>query len=106
MTVWATRIAFILVIFGVGWAAIIDDRQPLGSQTWVLLAASLVIGVSVVIADYLAPRKKLSIFAGAFFGLLVGIILAYALSFIVQPIVVQVAALNSEFFQIAHPIAQ
>jgi uncharacterized protein YacL len=85
--VWAIRVAFILVIFGVGWAAIINPQQPLGDSTWVLLAFSLIVGVLVMIADYVAPRKKLSVFAGAFFGLLVGIVLAYALSFVTQPLV-------------------
>lgn len=85
--IWAIRVAFILVIFGVGWAAIINPVQPLGSSTWVLLAVSLVIGVLVMIGDFIAPRKKLSVFAGAFFGLLVGIVLAYALSFVTRPLV-------------------
>lgn len=85
--IWAIRVAFILVIFGVGWAAIINPVQPLGSSTWILLAVSLVIGVLVMIGDFIAPRKKLSVFAGAFFGLLVGIVLAYALSFVTQPLV-------------------
>ena len=85
--IWAIRVAFLLVIFGVGWAAIINPQQPLGSSTWILLAVSIVIGVMVMIGDYIAPRKKLSVFAGAFFGLLVGIVLAYALSFVTQPLV-------------------
>ncbi len=85
--IWAIRVAFILVIFGVGWAAIVNPQQPLGSSTWILLAISLVIGVLVMIGDFVAPRKKLSVFAGTFFGLLVGIVLAYALSFVTQPLV-------------------
>lgn len=92
--VWAIRIAFLLVIFGVGWAAIINPQQPLGSSTWVLLAVSLIIGVLVMIGDYVAPRKKLSVFAGTFFGLLVGIVLAYALSFVTQPLVELLFDLN------------
>lgn len=89
MVLWLIRVAFILVIFGVGYAAIAGDQPPLGRYTWLLLAASLIIGVFVMIGDYVAPRRKLSIFAGAFFGLLVGIVLAYALSFVTQPIIDQ-----------------
>lgn len=92
MVLWAIRVAFILVIFGVGFAAIADDGRPLGDRTWLLLAASLTIGVLVMIGDYVAPRKKLSIFAGAFFGLLVGVALAYASSFVTQAIVQQFVA--------------
>lgn len=94
--IWAIRVAFILVIFGVGWAAIINPQQPLGSATWILLAVSLIIGVLVMIGDYLAPRKKLSVFAGTFFGLLVGIVLAYALSFVTQPLVELFFDINKE----------
>lgn len=96
--IWAIRIAFILVIFGVGYAAVSSPGDPLGDWTWVLVAVSLIIGVLVMIADYLAPRKKLSVFAGAFFGLLVGIVLAYALSFVTQPLVALVAETDKEKF--------
>jgi uncharacterized protein YacL len=94
--IWAIRIAFILVIFGVGYAAIVSPGDPLGDWTWVLVAVSLIIGVLVMVADYLAPRKKLSVFAGAFFGLLVGIVLAYAISFVTQPLVALVAETDRE----------
>ena len=87
MVLWAIRVAFILVIFGVGFAALDDARQPLGPHTWLLLAASLIVGVLVMVVDYASPRRKLTIFAGAFFGLLVGIVLAYALSFVTQPLI-------------------
>jgi uncharacterized protein YacL len=86
MVVWAIRVAFILVIFGVGYGAVVAKTQPLGEFTWSLLAASLIIGVAVILADFAAPRKKLTLFAGAFFGLLVGIVLAYALSFVISPL--------------------
>ena len=94
--IWAIRIAFLLVIFGVGWAAIANPKSPLGDFTWILLATSLIIGVIVMIGDYIAPRKKLSLFAGGFFGLLVGFVLAYALSFVTQPLVALIAETDSD----------
>lgn len=98
MVVWATRVAFILVIFGVGYGAIVDSRQPLGDSTWMLLAISLTIGVLVIVGDYIAPRRKLTLFAGAFFGLLVGIVLAYALSFVISPLADRYVDANPEMF--------
>ena len=101
MVVWAIRVAFILVIFGVGYGAVIAKPQPLGDMTWALLAASLVIGVAVILADFAAPRKKLTLFAGGFFGLLVGIVLAYALSFVISPLADRFADANPEIFRLA-----
>ena len=90
MVLWAIRVAFILVIFGVGFATIVDAAQPLGRYTWLLLAASLIVGVLVMVLDYASPRRKLTLFAGAFFGLIVGIVLAYAISFVTQPLILLV----------------
>jgi hypothetical protein len=104
MVIWLIRVAFILVIFGVGFAAIRDEQAPLGDSTWLLLAASLTIGVLVMVGDYVAPRRKLSIFAGAFFGLLVGIVLAYALSFVTQALVLQFIAPRIDSIQRASQV--
>lgn len=89
MAVWAIRVAFIFVMFGVGWTGLTDPQQPLRGYTFILLGCSLAIAAIVVAADVFAPRKKLSLFAGAFFGLLSGIVLAYAFSFVLSPFVDQ-----------------
>ena len=96
MAVWAVRIAFILVMFGVGWAGLTDREQFLGGYTWWLLGGSLAVGVLVVLGDVLASRRKLTIFAGTFFGLLSGIVLAYALSFVIAPFVDQYIKLGQQ----------
>ncbi len=96
--IWVIRVAFILVIFGVGFSAVADKNRPLGESTWILMAASLVIGVAVILVDYTAPRKKLSIFAGGFFGLMAGLVLAYAISFVTGPILEQIVTNNPTLF--------
>lgn len=98
MVVWAIRAAFILVIFGIGYGSVMSGAQPLGDSTWLVLALSVVAGVGVILGDYLAPRRKLTIFAGTFFGLLVGIVLAYALSFVLSPLADRYVAANPEYF--------
>jgi uncharacterized protein YacL len=51
------------------------------------MAIALVVAVLFVSIDVLAPRKKLAIFSGTILGLVVGITVAYALSFVVQLVV-------------------
>jgi uncharacterized protein YacL len=48
---------------------------------------TLCVGVFIVCADILSPRRKLAMFSGTFLGLVVGIFIAYALSFVVTLIV-------------------
>lgn len=98
MVVWAIRVAFILVIFGVGYGAVMSGARPLGDATWLLLAISLIVGALVVVGDIMASRRKLTIFAGTFFGLLVGIVLAYALSFVISPLADRYVAANPDYF--------
>jgi len=86
------RVIFILLIAAIGWAYLQDENQFLGTYTWLALAIALSMGVVAVCVDILAPRKKLSIFSGTFFGLLVGVFVAYALSFVVRLFADQLSA--------------
>lgn len=81
MVLHVVRALFVLLMAAVGWFAIGNDNQPIG---WLSMAVALAVGVLLICIDILAPRKKLAIFAGTFFGLLVGMLLAYGLSFAVQ----------------------
>lgn len=89
MILTSLRALFVLLIAAVGWRYVQDQNQPLGPLTWLSMAIALSVGVIVVCVDVLAPRRKLSVFAGGFFGLLVGVAVAYALSFVVQLLVEQ-----------------
>ncbi len=51
------------------------------------MPVALTVGVLLICVDILAPRRKLIIFSGTFFGLVVGITIAYALSFVVKLVV-------------------
>ena len=57
------------------------------------LPVSLTLAVFFVCVDILAPRRKLAIFAGTFFGLLVGIAAAFSLSFAVQLVMDQLGSI-------------
>src|SRR5689334_6570086 len=82
MVLHILRALFILLMAAVGWFFI-------GQISWMTMATALAVGVLFLCIDILAPRAKLTIFAGTFFGLLVGVAIAYALSFVVQLLVEQ-----------------
>jgi uncharacterized protein YacL len=83
MVLTILRSLFVLLMAAVGWFFVQDPRWFLQDLTWLALAISLTFAVLLVCVDILSPRRKLSIFAGSFFGLIVGILVAYGLSFVV-----------------------
>jgi uncharacterized protein YacL len=81
---------FVLLMAAVGWAFIVAEPGTLGEleeSRWLAMSISLVLGVAMVIVDIVAGRRKLAIFSGVAFGVLIGLTIAYALSFGVQLIV-------------------
>src|SRR4051812_11013642 len=79
MILHVLRALFILLMAAVGWSFI---KEPtLGPNNWMSVSVALTLSVLVVCLDILAPRKKLAVFSGSFLGLIVGISIAYALSF-------------------------
>jgi uncharacterized protein YacL len=84
------RALFVLLMAAVGWTYIKDQSVPDAPYNWMAVAIALVLGVFLICIDILAPRKKLALFSGTFFGLLVGITIAYALSFVTPLVVDQV----------------
>jgi uncharacterized protein YacL len=76
------RALFVLVMAAVGWTYIRDPNSPWSPNIWLTMAFALTIGVLVVCIDILAPRRKLALFSGLYLGLIVGISIAYGLSFV------------------------
>src|SRR3954469_20549649 len=83
------RALFVLLMAAVAWS-FVRDPKTFGTDAWMIVASPVVIAVLLVCADILAPRKKLSVFSGAFFGLVVGILIAYALSYVTPLVLDQV----------------
>lgn len=83
------RALFILLMAAVGYFFMTQPADFWGNATWLALPAALVLGVLLVCIDILSPRKKLAIFSGTLFGLVVGVAIAYALSFVVRLLVEQ-----------------
>ena len=80
----------------VGWYYVQHPTQFLGRFTWMVMAVALTLGVFTVCVDILSPRRKLAVFSGAFFGLLVGLFIAYALSFVIRLVIEQQMTVPAE----------
>jgi uncharacterized protein YacL len=59
------------------------------------MPVTLTIGVLFVCIDILSPRRKLAVFSGAILGLLVGVAIAFSLSFVVKLLVDQIPEVPS-----------
>jgi uncharacterized protein YacL len=84
------RALFVLLMASVGWFMLKHSPPLFGEYTWMTMIVTLSVGVLIMCLDILAPRKKLAIFSGTFLGLLVGLAIAYAFSFVTQLILDQV----------------
>src|SRR2546430_1367827 len=90
MVLHILRAFFVLLMGAVGWFYLTQISQFWGGSAWLSMAVSVTVGVLLVCIDILAPRKKLALFSGTFLGLIVGITIAYALSFVVHLLVEQI----------------
>jgi len=91
MVLHILRFLFVLLMTAVGWFYL--SREVSFWDAWLTLATAIVLAVLLICIDILSPRKKLTLFSGAFFGLIVGIAIAYALSFVVQLLTEQIQPL-------------
>ncbi len=97
------RALFVLLMAAVGFF-FLEQRSggnwgTLDVYAWLAPGLALTVGVLLVCVDILAPRSKLTIFSGTFFGLTVGLILAYVLSFVVE-------LLSAQYLQDMPPMAR
>ena len=86
MVLHVLRALFVLLIAAAGWFSI---NQGGG---WIAMPVAVGLGVLFVAIDVLSPRRKLAVFAGTFFGLIVGLAIAYGLSFAAELIIDQFSA--------------
>ena len=60
-----------------------SDPELAGQDVMVIFIGGLAVAIIVIAIDWLTPKKSLSALAGIFFGLLVGILISWALSSVV-----------------------
>src|SRR5690349_16135878 len=93
------RALFILLITAVGFVFVLQDRNIDRTDTAVLVLPAIPLSFRVLLARtdiFAQARRKLAMFAGTFFGLVVGLAIAYLLSFVVRLLVEQYATGDKE----------
>lgn len=86
------RVVFVLALGAVGWGLATDLASPaiassgeLAQHGDLVMAAFAVAAVVVIALDvFFIPRKSLAAISGVFFGLIVGMVVAYGLSLIID----------------------
>ena len=98
MILYILQALFVLLMAAVGWSFIKDPNTQIGPNSWLAMAIGLAVGVFLISIDILSSRKKLAVFSGVFFGLIVGISIAYALSFVTPLVVDYYQSMSEEKF--------
>lgn len=84
------RAMFVLAIGAVGWGLAADKRLVAGGLAGrgdVIITVFLAVALVVILLDIFVPRKSLAAISGLFFGLIVGMVVAYGLGLIVELLV-------------------
>src|SRR5579871_3957632 len=82
MVLYVLRALFVLLMAAVGWFYVTRQGEDV-STPWITMPAAIAVAILFIGIDVFSPRRKLSILAGSFFGLIVGVAIAFALSFLV-----------------------
>lgn len=81
------RVGFVLSLIAVGWSLVSDERYETGllaNQRDLIVIGFAGLSLIIIALDIFVPRKSLSAISGLFFGLVVGMVVAYGLSLIVD----------------------
>jgi len=82
------RSVFIMVAIGLAVVIITSGVLPqeITWLPWVVFFGVLLVAVAVILGDILTPRKKLDTISAVYFGLIVGLFLAYVAGLAVSPL--------------------
>ncbi len=84
------RFMFLLVLMAVGWSLASEEQQlsaQLSEHRQLIVLGFLGSALIVIALDVFIPRKSLSAISGLFFGLVVGMVVAYGLSLVIDLLV-------------------
>ena len=91
MLLYAVRFFFVVLVLQLTWTFIDTiTRQGTENQSlaqW-LLSGGIVLAAVVMLIEWLMPRKSLRAMGGLFFGLIVGMVISYGLSLVVDLVAV------------------
>ncbi|MHC5111092.1 MAG: PIN domain-containing protein [Planctomycetota bacterium] len=80
------RVLFVLALSAVGWT-LAADKRVLSQHSDLIVIGFIGTALIVIALDIFVPRKSLTVISGLFFGLIVGMVVAYGLSLIADLIV-------------------
>ncbi|NMC21654.1 MAG: PIN/TRAM domain-containing protein [Thermogutta sp.] len=88
MALTVLRFIFLVVLAGVAVVVIRSGLYPTDSAwvAWLLVLGIMLLGAAVIALDILFPRKPLHIISSVYFGLIVGLFLAYVAGVALTPI--------------------
>lgn len=83
------RLVFVIVAIGLGvfiilWSGVIDPESEW--MSWIVLVGVVLLALSVIALDVAVPRKQLDTISAVYFGLIVGLFLAYIVSLAMTPL--------------------
>jgi uncharacterized protein YacL len=84
LVLWVIRAFVLALVAAVSWQAFHFGDAATASQTTTFLLVAIFLTLAVIVIDVLVPRKSLAAISGAFLGLVVGMVAAYALGLIVD----------------------
>lgn len=79
------RIVFLVTVAGIAVWTIRSEQLDLNHPFWVF-SAVMALATGVVAADFLVPRKQLETISAVYFGLIVGLFLAYVAGLALTPL--------------------
>jgi uncharacterized protein YacL len=89
MIIWFLRSIFVIVLIAVLFVSL-TSRAESGtledSRPFIIIICGLAAGIIALLVDFLTPKKSLAALAGIFFGLLVGIVMSWAMSAVLDMI--------------------
>ncbi len=87
MLLYFIRFFFIVVIAAVLFVSINNTPDPINEPNILIIAiGGFLFSILVVAIDWLTPKKSLNVLAGVFFGLLVGMLISWAVSPVIEMI--------------------
>lgn len=102
MGIWLLRGTFLLVTAGVAVSIVNSPsfEKAFGANLWLFFVSVMLAAVGVIAGDVLVPRKRLDIITSVYFGILIGLFLTYALSGVLQPLMMHQDLTPNERFPI------
>jgi len=90
MFMFVLRVLFMVALIAVGWGLTNDERYSTGAYAInrdLIIIGCIGVALLVIAIDVIIPRKSLATISGLFFGLVVGMVVAYGMSLVVQLVV-------------------